>query len=255
MFNRQTWYNSPDCLAGNSAKWHEKYSLHHTIVFGFVACRVTSKITGGGGAERGWADTKMIKTGKRSHLSAEKLLKQCTLYTGSNIRRARIIRAELARSDCLSRDACWGDEDEQFELGLMKWGVDLEGLKKPLGPRRLFKCWIEEWEDVKDNSAVMRTKLLAKYGGMMFDDVDATPVVRMRVSSTKLKWIKRQGWHAMAEPPDYVGDGNDDDMLEPLAITDDVLIELIKKTKQPEVLNVRMVNECDEDDDESDDSS
>ena len=44
-------------------------------------------------------------------------------------------------------------------------------------------------------------------------------------------------------------------MLEPLAITDDVLIELIKKTKQPEVLNVRMVNECDEDDDESDDSS
>ncbi len=89
----------------------------------------------------------------------------------------------------------------------------------------------------------------------MFDDVDVTPVVRMRVSSTKLKWIKRQGWHAMAEPPDYVGDGNDDDMLEPLAITEDVLIELIKKTKQPEVLNVRMVNECDEDDDESDESS
>jgi hypothetical protein len=59
----------------------------------------------------------------------------------------------------------------------------------------------------------------------------------------------------MAEPPDYVGDGNDDDMLEPLAITEDVLIELIKKTKQPEVLNVRMVNECDEDDDESDESS
>ena len=30
-------------------------------------------------------------------------------------------------------------------------------------------------------------------------------------------------------------------MLEPFAITNDVLIELIKSTEQPEVLNVRMM--------------
>ena len=245
MFNRQTWFNSPDCIAGNSAKWHDKYSRHHASVFGYIACRVTSKITGSGGAERGWADTKMIKTGKRSHLSSDKVLKQCTLYTASNIRRARIMRAELEKSDCLSKDACWGDEDEQFELGLLKWGVDVEELKKPVGPRRLFKCWVEDWENVMDNGAVMRTRLLNKYGGMVFDDIDVDPVVRMRVSSTKLKWIKREGWHAMAEPPDYVGSGDDDDKLEPLAITEEVLIELIKNTKQPEVLNVRMVKEGD----------
>jgi hypothetical protein len=81
---------------------------------------------------------------------------------------------------------------------------------------------------------------------MVFDDIDMDPVVRMRVSSTKLKWIKREGWHAMAEPPDYVGGGDDDDKLEPLAITKEVLIELIKNTKQPEVLNVRMVKEGDD---------
>eukprot|EP00804_Cyclotella_cryptica_P029439 CCRYP_013336-RA/>CCRYP_013336-RA protein AED:0.38 eAED:0.38 QI:0/0/0/1/0/0/2/0/149 len=42
------------------------------------------------------------------------------------------------------KDACWGDEDEQFELGLLRWGVDVEELKKPVGPRRLFKCWIKD---------------------------------------------------------------------------------------------------------------
>ena len=130
--------------------------------------------------------------------------------------------------------------------GLLKWGGDVEELKKPVGPRRLFTCWVEDWENVMDNGAVMRTRLLNKYGGMVFDDIDVDPIVRMRVSSTKLKWIKREGWHAMAEPPDYVGSGDDDDKLEPLAITEEVLIELIKNTKQPEVLNVRMVKEGDE---------
>eukprot|EP00804_Cyclotella_cryptica_P029438 CCRYP_013335-RA/>CCRYP_013335-RA protein AED:0.44 eAED:0.44 QI:0/-1/0/1/-1/1/1/0/80 len=67
----------------------------------------------------------------------------------------------------------------------------------------------------------------------------------MRVSSTKMRWIRRERWHAMAEPPDYEGDGDDDDKLEPLAITEEVLIELIKNTTQPEDLNVRMVKEGD----------
>ena len=96
---------------------------------------------------------------------------------------------------------------------------------------------------MKDNGAVMRTKLLNKYGGLVFDDIDEQPPVRMRVSSTKLKWVKRQGWFAMAEPPGYVGDGTDDELLEPFAITNEVLIELIRKTKQPGYLNVRMVEE------------
>jgi hypothetical protein len=41
--------------------------------------------------------------------------------------------------------------------------------------------------------------------GLVFDDIDASPPVRMRVSSTKLKYIKRSGCHAMGEPPDYIG--------------------------------------------------
>lgn len=69
----------------------------------------------------------------------------------------------------------------------------------------------------------MRQKLLAKYGGLVFDDIDETPPVRMTVSSTKLKFIKRRGWHVMAEPPEYTGD-DDDGLLEPIQISDDVLI-------------------------------
>ena len=62
----------------------------------------------------------------------------------------------------------------------------------------------------------------------------------------------------MGEPPGYVGDGTDDEMLEPFAITNDVLIELIRKTKQPEHLNVRIVLEGEEEvvessDDDDDD--
>jgi hypothetical protein len=41
-------------------------------------------------------------------------------------------------------------------------------------------------------------------------------------------------------------------ILEPFAITDDVLIELIKNTKQPEILNVRMI--CDKNDTENEDN-
>jgi hypothetical protein len=92
-----------------------------------------------------------------------------------------------------------------------------------------------------DKGDVMRTKLLATYGGLVFDDIDVVPTVRLRVSSTKLKYIRRSGWHAMGEPLDYVGDGEDDDKLEPFAITNEVLmIELIETTVQPEDLNVRI---------------
>ena len=44
-----------------------------------------------------------------------------------------------------------------------------------------------------DQGAVMREKLLAKYGGLVFDDIDETPPVRLRVSSTKLQYVKRRG--------------------------------------------------------------
>ena len=43
----------------------------------------------------------------------------------------------------------------------------------------------------------------------------------------------------MAEPPEYSGDA-DDLLLEPIKISNEVLIELLKNTEQPSSLNVRM---------------
>ncbi|KAL3784370.1 LOW QUALITY PROTEIN: hypothetical protein ACHAW5_005393 [Stephanodiscus triporus] len=192
---------------------NRKYSRNHTQVFGPIASCATARITGSGGAERGWSDNKeptFVELASRGD--------------------------ELEKPNCDTPDALWGDDDEQFDLGLEKWGVNIEELKKPLGPHRVFKCWVEDWENVMDKGDVMRTKFLVKYGGLVFDDIDVAPVL----SSTKLKYIKRSGWHAMGEPPDYKGDGSDDEVLEPFAISEDVLIELIKTTEQPEILNVRL---------------
>ena len=44
----------------------------------------------------------------------------------------------------------------------------------------------------------------------------------------------------MAEPPEYSGDA-DDLLLEPIKISNEVLIELLENTEQPSSLNVRMV--------------
>ena len=49
-------WNSKDISDGNIHLWHQKYSLPSTKVFGFVACRVTSKIPGIGSTERSWGD-------------------------------------------------------------------------------------------------------------------------------------------------------------------------------------------------------
>ncbi|KAL3786759.1 hypothetical protein ACHAW5_002960 [Stephanodiscus triporus] len=117
---------------------------------------------GSGGAEQGWSDNKEVKSGKRSHLSSDKLRKQGTLYTSANIRRACIKRDELEKPNCELLMP-----SGQFDLGLEKWGVNIEELKKPLGPRRVFKCWVEDWENVMDKGDVMRTKFLVKYGGLV----------------------------------------------------------------------------------------
>ncbi|KAL3792260.1 hypothetical protein ACHAW5_001086 [Stephanodiscus triporus] len=98
-------------------------------VFGPIASCATARITGSGGAERGWSDNKEVKTGKRPHLSSDKLRKQGTLYTSANIHRARIKRDNLEKPNCDTPDALWGDDDEQFDLGLEKWSVNVEELR------------------------------------------------------------------------------------------------------------------------------
>ena len=92
---------------------------------------------------------------------------------------------------------------------------------------------------------------------MVFIDVDGDENPRLTISKTKLKYIRRDGWHLTAEPPKY--DVTNVEVLEPIVITKDVAIAaLIEETPQPEALNVRMVKEGDDGvslGDDSEDSS
>ena len=54
----------------------EIFFLPYTKVLGYVACRVSSKCLGIGSADRSWEDTKHIKSGKRSHMSAASIEKK-----------------------------------------------------------------------------------------------------------------------------------------------------------------------------------
>jgi len=92
-----------------------------------------------------------------------------------------------------------------------------------------------------DKGAVMRTRFLTKYGGMIFIDVDEDEKSCLAISKTRMKYIRRDGWHLMAEPAEY--DGTNIEVLEPIPITKDVAIIIIEETPQPEALNVRMVRE------------
>ena len=83
-------WNSKDIRDGNSHIWHQKYSLPPTIVLGFLACRVTSKILGIGFTERSWGNVKTIKSGKRSAPGSDISEKQSIVYIYACIEEARI---------------------------------------------------------------------------------------------------------------------------------------------------------------------
>lgn len=244
MYEQRNRWNVRDALEGNSAEWHSHYSLGGiTKVLGFVACRVCSKLVGMGPSERAWAGTKEIASGQRSHISAGKLEKATLISTTYRLDRAQKQRVALEKIDCREKGALFGEEDERFDLGLEKFGVDVDALKDtPTAPLRKFRCWLEEWEKplLKQNDAVAKMKLLQKYGGLVIRDIDNNDLI-LTISRDKMQYEKgrKGGWAVLAEPPEY--DGSNDDILEPLTINEECLIFMIAKTDQPKKLNVEKV--------------
>jgi len=141
-----------------------------------------------------------------------------------------------------SAGVVWGDEDEKFDLGLEKFGVDLEALKPPSVPKRHFRCWIEDWEQplLKKNDPVAKARLLEKYRGLVFRDIDSKEKTLYTVSSKHIDFEKGRngGWVILAEPPDF--DGNVDN-LEPFQINEETLCYMIKRTPQPSANNVQLI--------------
>ena len=76
MYSKQYRWNSLDVDKGKLSVWHDQYSIPHTVVFGKVAVRETSKIIGMASSERHWGDVKHIKPGKCLHVCTDKTEKQ-----------------------------------------------------------------------------------------------------------------------------------------------------------------------------------
>jgi hypothetical protein len=84
-YHEPSRWESYNVTKGNSYLWHEKYSIPYTLVLGFVACHVTSKLCGIGPAKRSWGRVKQIKDRKRSHLSGELTEKRTILFVSLKI--------------------------------------------------------------------------------------------------------------------------------------------------------------------------
>lgn len=174
-----------DLLLGKSHLWHKKNSYFQTKVLGKFACRVCSKIVGMGSAERNWGDVKYLKSEKRSHLSAEAVEKQATIFGASCMADADIERKKTQAS-ATDRYKFWDEDDfdQQFDM--------LRDNPIPQIKPRVLKCYMEAWEKehIRKKDDVSKAKFLHKYGGLEFDDVDFGGL-HMKISNQEMQFRRR----------------------------------------------------------------
>jgi hypothetical protein len=156
-----------DLVLGNSHIWHKKNSYFQTKVLGRFACRVCSKIVGMGSAERNWGDVKYLKSEKRSHLSPEAVEKQATIFGASCMADAAHER-QKAQHNLTDPYKFWDEDDFDNEFDM--FATPLPSKKQ----QRIIKCYFEDWESEHTlrRDDVSKAKLLQKYGGLEFDDID-----------------------------------------------------------------------------------
>ena len=110
-FDKKGRFTVSDAIEGRSHIWHETYSVPYTDVFGFVACRTTSKVAGIGACEREWGNVKQINIGKRCNISGSSLEKRAILYTTARMEEARNRREAMEKIDAAGPNAMFGDDD------------------------------------------------------------------------------------------------------------------------------------------------
>ncbi|KAL3769143.1 hypothetical protein ACHAWU_001211 [Discostella pseudostelligera] len=210
IFSKRGRWACRDVVEGRSHIWHENYSLPHTQVLGFVACRVTSKLCGIGAAERSWGGVKTIKDGNRSHIGSISLEKRAILYTTARIQDARAERERLEKSDA-GKNGMFCDDDLIFNMDLEKFGVNVSELQgKPV--ERIFRAWVEDSEEGMryKNDIVVKSILLEKYKNLVFTDTDSGSSTYGRtftVSPTEMEFRRGRkkglsGWMVIGESAD-----------------------------------------------------
>jgi hypothetical protein len=223
-------WNSSDLDKDASHVWHKKNSLRFTHVLGKVACRVCSKILGIGSAERAWGDVKHLKTDKRSHLSGDSIKMQATFfgaYCSEKAAMKQLNRNRYALDDS-GKDQFWNEDDFQ-DLGLTKYGIDVEEITQRKKPSKIFRAWLEDWEKeiLTTNDPVNEAKLLQKYGGMVWHDPDTK--CNFTAHPDQMYFNKKRGdkgYCVFGVKETYNHQDPQDDQWDPWALTDDLYEEI-----------------------------
>ena len=129
-------WNVKDSLEGKSAEWHKLYSFGRTEVFGFIATRFTSALTGMGASERAWAVTKTIESSTCNILKGPKVRKLSTISSPYKLTKARMHCKEIEKLNYMNTGELWRDEAEPLNLELEKFGVDID----VTCPKKVFRC-------------------------------------------------------------------------------------------------------------------
>jgi hypothetical protein len=227
-YSRSYIWRNP--LSVKAHRWHKMYSAPLQTVFGNVACRVTSKTLGCGGAERNWGTLKHLKNGKRSHMSAERSERQATVYGAACMEKGRATRA-LEEKHGIVVDTRWTDADMEFQkLSFDDWILNGAVVTER---KRLFRSWIEdsEWDWIEKKSVAHERELLAKYQGMRWMDDEELFVAR---SDTMEFQGGRSGMGYC-----LIGRSERDGRMVSYPINE--VIDLISEYVQPTDLNVEMV--------------
>ena len=188
IWNKQ----NSDLVLGRSHIWHKKNSYCSTEILGKFACKVCSKIVGMGSAERNWGDVKHLKSAKRSHLSPEAVEKQATIFGASCMEDAALERKK-AQDNTTTPYKFWDEKDFDSTF-------DMFAVTEPVNTaQRSLKCYFEEWEReyVRKKDDVCKARLLTKYGGLEFDDLDKLEHHYV-IDSTELVYRRNDGWSVKA---------------------------------------------------------
>ena len=205
--HNNTMWQSQLVLDGQSHLWHRQYSISKCSEFGYIACRVTSKLLGVGSCERQWGSVKQLKADKRTSLGATATEMQSTLYGTACIEKARIM------SDTDSEHH-WGPDDladdkfnrelEQFASSagrsvlqppiVAHFSVKDQLFDATVVPTTVFRAYIEDWEEeaVVDHDCLSMFKLLGKYGNMRYIYPEEEANEFYTICGHKMKWIQRE---------------------------------------------------------------
>lgn len=156
---------------------------------------------------------KHLKTDKRSSMGHESVKKQSVIFGAACM--------ETADESQMKKDAdlpeayspmAWTDADFDSEFDMLS-----SIPRKKTGPRRVVKCWTEDWEKERwrKQSAVSEQKFLTKYGGLDIFDVDRQRM--MHLDGEKLRHMstgKGRGYSLIAYSDDFDSDEEDEDKRE-----------------------------------------